>query len=179
MMKVRNMVRGGAVVALSLGLASVGTGMGLTTARTTPAASVVSGSAVAVPQLWLGRSCETVSDPGYGDSGVICGTLNGSDVTADTYWQMLVTFQSNSGPMDYISLMGAGVYDMTTGKDISTIGYTGVNVTGTSDYLSTPFFYALGIDKYQGYAEEPCIFWKNGGIGCVPWNIYTGTEGGI
>jgi len=29
-MKVRNIVRGGAVVALSLGLASLGTGMGLT-----------------------------------------------------------------------------------------------------------------------------------------------------
>ncbi|MHB1519970.1 MAG: hypothetical protein ACYCWN_01430 [Ferrimicrobium sp.] len=54
----------------------------------------------------------------------------------------LVTFQSNSEPMDYLSLMGAGILDMATGKDISTIGDTGVNVTGTSDYLSTPFFYA-------------------------------------
>ncbi len=53
-----------------------------------------------------------------------------------------MTFQSNSEPMDYLSLMGAGILDMATGKDISTIGDTGVNVTGTSDYLSTPFFYA-------------------------------------
>ncbi len=85
-MKVRNIVRGGAVVALSLGLASVGTGMGLTAAHS-PSKDVTSSPAVATAQTTSGSavSPDLVCDPGvtcvaswaYFDPGQWCLTLAG------------------------------------------------------------------------------------------------------
>jgi hypothetical protein len=163
-------------------LTSVSAGMGLTANEaatiTTPKSGVLASGVQAVrliqPELWRGRTCETVSDPYYGDSGQICGTLNGNDALADLYWQMLVTFQSYSGGMSRLSLMDAGVYDSVTGSNLSTIGYTPVKLNGnTSAFISTPWFYGSSLQRYEGYTEAPCIFWQNGGIACVSGNLYT------
>jgi len=91
-MKVRNMVRGGAIVALSLGLASLGTGMGLTAAHspskdatsspTVATAQTASGSA-ASPDLTVGGggggdSYTVIEVPGYVLAGIPVATVSGS-----------------------------------------------------------------------------------------------------
>lgn len=130
--------------------------------------------------MWAGEQCYYVSDSAYNDSGHICGILNGNDATGDLWWQWLITFQSYSEGMKYITLIDAGVSDISAGKDISTIGYTRVSLNGnTSAFISTPWFLASPLHEYMAYAEEPCIFWQNGGIGCALDNVYSAPQSGL
>ena len=165
--------RGGLLVSVAL-LASL-LSPSIASATTITSLPTPTSPEVAHPTVWFGQNCSFVRDSYYGDSGVICTQINISDFT--NQFQSLTTFESLTGNIKRISTLGAGVRDTSTGEDVGAIGYVNVAVSGTNDYLSSYFFIPSPFDHYFAYDEEPCIFWQNGGIACVPYTLSSSVTG--
>ena len=124
MMKVRNMVRGGAVAALSLGLASLGTGMGLTANHSPSGGSVPSHATTGGPRLLSPALAEIMNPQLVCDPGVTCGTPQAVELlTSRTYdgqtfavWQMAVPAYSGWTAVGCgVGILAGGVADVIQG----------------------------------------------------------------
>nr|WP_276976945.1 hypothetical protein [Ferrimicrobium acidiphilum] len=119
-MKIRNMVRGGAILAVSLGLASLGTGMGLVASHssvvTHSAITTVATSAASIkPQL--------ICDPGYG-----CGTkeyfLYTTDQAGQTLYNETIVNASTGAIEGCVVAVAGGVViaTLTSGFGLAAVG---------------------------------------------------------
>jgi len=186
-MKVRNVIRGGVVVAFSVGLALSGVDFGLTSSRsaTTLRASstgngpaLISGpsiststspsdgvrsAAVALPQTWFGSDCAKVSS--QGNFGQICILVNKQNIGYG--FQGLVRFNSYSGAIQKVSAT-----DLVLNANGNPVRYTDYVSKGannvTNGFISTKWFYAVVPTALQAVVQSPCITWVDGVTACWP-----------
>jgi hypothetical protein len=149
-MKVRNMVRGGAIVAVSLGLSSLGTGMGLTSA---------SGGA-ATNRSEPAQSGSSISPDGCGSAsshGVVSGSASRVGISSGTYTEWVqpgatvVLSGTKSGTSDWSVSANIGVtLSMAIASASATVGGT-YGGSGTNSVTSS-VSYKVPNDGY-GYGR--------------------------
>lgn len=122
-------------------------------------------ASVTLPQQHDGTECRTVHEPGSSTTGQICVMVNTSDITAGLEGQALLTFSSSK---NLESVFVTHLNFLDNGQVVRSVTNENKNFNGTSNYISTSFFYN-GAQSQTGQADSynACMWWTNGAGICI------------
>jgi hypothetical protein len=131
----------------------------------------VTHQAVITAHAHQGVSCRTVHEPGSSTvTGTICLMVNTYDLCSGCQGQALISFSSSK---TLESVFVEHLKYTWNGQVVKSVTNVTKNFSGTSNYISTGFFYG-GANQGTGQAQalDACMWWSNGAGVCTAGSSY-------